>query len=1459
MATQPDVYPLTPIQRGMLFHSISGEADAVYVQQLDLPLLGPLDVDAFAAAWASVQQRYAVLRTAFAWKGLPDPVQVVGEKVKLPLEILDWRGRADNEDEFAALRATERTRSFALNRAPLFRLVLILEDEERSRLVWTWHHAILDAWSVPILLRELLTSYAAHAEHQPLNLAPTRPFKDFVAWQRAQPSTETEAWWRDTLSGFDEPNALSNTQLERDEPSELGYGLEFVAMSKDEVAALARAARRRRVTLSTLAHAAWALLLACYSRRQDVVFGSAVSGRPPELEGIEEMVGITLNTLPVRVRVDPELELGTWLELLQRQQAEARLREHVALGDIQAWSEVPGGTPLFDSLLVFENFPVDASGLEDGAGLRLGEYAFVERANFPLTVMLEIRETGGGRLGVGWNEDRFDRETMRRLLAHMRHLLAAMAKDGPRLLRDLSPLDADERAQLRVFSRAERPLGGRPQTLTEQVEAHARATPDAPALIFVGAQQRELSYAELVTQAQAIAGRLRRAGVGRGDRVVVSMRPSPLRLAVVLGITRAGAAWVPVETSFPDTRLSEIVEDCGAAQVLVDADGPRAHVQGVTPVGAGFELADDHAPALEGKGEGEGADTGEGEGRLDDLAYIIYTSGSTGLPKGVAVTHRSADHLVRAQIEAFDVDPSSRVLQFASLSWDAAVSEIFTALCSGACVVAAPRERLIPSREMLDLIDELAVTHLTLPPSVLAQLPVRALPKLRTLVSAGEPCPTELARTWGPGRLFINAYGPTELTVCASLGPVDPQEDRTPTIGRPLGDARIYILDGELRPVPLGVVGELCVGGPGVAQGYWNRPAQTAASFIPDPFVDLSMDLSMKGEAGENPRMYRSGDLARFLPDGRIEFVGRRDQQLKFRGFRIEAGEIETVARQHPGVAAAAVDVVGEGPSARLVTWIVGERDYHGPQWWPSIAEYLVYDELAYHAMTSDERRNDSYRSALAETVRDRVVLEVGPGPEAILSRLCVEAGARKVYAVELLRDTWEKASARVRELGLEDVIEVIHADATAVELPELTEVCVSEIVGAIGGCEGSAVIMNGVRRLMTPDARMVPERSVTLIAPVELPAELLAQLAFDALPARYVERIFAEVGRPFDLRLSVRGLDHSHLLAPPRVFEDLDYRSEVEAERDEIEEFEITRAGTIHGFLVWLTLDCGAGPVLDILRHEHCWLPVFFPALYPGEAVEAGDRLSLRCRTTLCEDQLHPDYRVDGTLERQTGETLRFSHQAPHHAPVFKASPFYAELFATAEIPRHPPASRGGLDPEAVLRRLKSRLPEHMVPSRLVVVDELPLLDSGKLDRRALHQTLSETLRGEPGAPRERAQAATERVLDNDAERLVAEIWQELLELEHIGLRTNFFDAGGHSLLLIDVQERLKTAGFEVLVSDLFKYPTVEALADRLSHGQSSDVRTGAAEQASRRREARSQRSATRKRSARRLPRSPR
>ncbi|GAA0331130.1 hypothetical protein GCM10009087_46620 [Sphingomonas oligophenolica] len=902
----PEVYPLSPMQKGMVFHSVSAPGSDVYVEQLDCALHGIVDLAAFRAAWETALQRHAPLRTAFAWAGLAEPLQVAGPRVRLPLEVVDWRNSGDQAGQLAALRRDERARGFDLARAPLMRLKLVSLGDDSHHLVWTWHHAILDAWSVPIILEEVFAAYEAARDGRPPELAPVRPYRDFIAWQQSLGKSEAEHFWRNQLAGFSEPTPLG---IGRDAgEGDGGYSLELLEISADAIAGLRAAARTHGVTLNTLVQGAWALLLARYGGQRQVLFGTAVAGRPPELDGVETMVGLFINTLPARIAIDPAATLSAWLKDLQQDQVAARRHEHAALADVQGWSAVPRGRPLFESLLVVEDFPSHQLGLS-GGGLALGEIDFVERANIPLTVMLAVRARSV--LGVGFDHDRFDLAEIRRLLGHLHSLLAAMARHGDRPLAELDHMTAEERRLLiDAWSRAPAPVSDacrRPDdSIARLFEAQVRRSPDAPAAVFHAADgDIELSYATLNARANQLARRLRGFGVAPEERVAICMEASPSRLVAVLAVLKAGGCYVPLDPSLPSALLGELIADCAPRVVLSQFDVIDA-LSGVHQVPI-LALAENWAdkPGAPDDDLPEAAAPG-------NAAYLIYTSGSTGRRKGVVITHRSLRHLVEMQTDAFGIGPGGHVLQFSSFGFDASVWEIFATLLSGACLYMAPRAELTPSAEMMDLLARWKIDMLTIPPSVLLRLPAAELPALRTLVVAGEACPAELVDRWAPGRRFFNAYGPTEATVCASFAEVVPGSGK-PSIGRPSGHSRVYILDEAMNPVSAGVAGHLHIGGPGVARGYWRRPDLTEAAFVPDPF-----------SGDEAARLYRTGDVARFGADGTIDYLGRLDEQVKIRGFRVELGEIEAVLREQPMVREAAVLAVGESnEDRRLVAFVV--------------------------------------------------------------------------------------------------------------------------------------------------------------------------------------------------------------------------------------------------------------------------------------------------------------------------------------------------------------------------------------------------------------------------------------------------------------------------------------------------------------------------------------------------------
>ncbi len=1385
-----DLYPLAPIQEGMLFHTLYAPGSELYLEQLSCAFEG-VDEAAFTAAWELLVRRHAALRTAVLWEGLQRPLQCVERRPPLPIERHDWGTlHADEElPRLAALLREDRSRGFDLATAPLMRLHWIRLAGERRRFVWTHHHLLTDGWSTAVLLGELFEAYTALRRGAAPSWPPARSYRDYVVLLAARDRGREESFWRRYLEGLDAPTPLpagappaSTTTAEAP-----AHGEASLRLPPADTRALMELARRHHLTLNTLVQGAWALLLARATGVSDVVFGVTVAGRPAELEGVERIVGPFLNTLPLRVRVDEEATAVDWLRRLQAGQVAVLEHQSSALADVQAWSPLGRGQPLFESLLVFENYPVAAALAGADPGVVVDDVRAHVQLNYPLAVVAIPGESL--RLYSTFDRRRLRPVEVRRLLHELATLLAALGAAAGDRVAAVSPLAPAARHRLLVeWNDVPAPAGA--ATLPELLARWAGRTPAAPAVVY-GAQR--LSYGELDAAVENLARRLGALGIGREVPVAVALERTPILVVAALAVMRAGGVYLPLDPELPAERLAFVLRDA-ATPLLLTSSALRQRVAHAGP----------RVVCLDEEGEGLAPETTTPlPAGIDPLqaAYVIYTSGSTGPPKGVVLHHGGLANLAAAQAAGFGVRAGDRVLQFASPSFDAAVSEIAMALFAGATLVLADAATLADPEALARTIDEGRVDVVTLPPTMLRVLPA-ARGRPRVVVSAGEACTADVVERWSGGHQLINAYGPSEATVCASFGRCELPTAAAPAagIGRPLAGTRCHLLDAWLRPVPAGAVGELGIAGAGVGRGYLGRPGLTAESFLPDPFATTP-----------GSRLYRSGDLARYRHDGSLELVGRRDRQLKIRGHRVEPGEIEASLRRHPGVRDAVVVARPQPAHAaageRLVAYVVAPPSPRPRlELWPSVAEYFIYDDALYHAMTHDELRNQRYREALSELVPGRTVVDVGTGPEAILARLCVEAGARHVYAVELLESSFVEARRRIHELGLDDRVTLLHGDAAGVALPEPVDVCVSEIVGAIGGSEGAAAILNAARRLLRPGGRMVPERAVTRIAAVTLPDELVGAPAFSTATAGYVRRIFAQVGRSFDLRLCLKGVTLEDLISDADVFEDLDFRAPVPLVDSHRIELHVQRRARLDGFLVWLHLHTAGEHQLDILADAHCWLPVWLPVFDPGIEVAPGGCIRATVRRTLCANERNPDFRIEGELLPGEGTPrparVPFVWESPHAGESYRGTSFYRRLFAADGIPVEPTA---GAPTTAALRaHLESELPAYMVPATFVFLDTLPLTTSGKVDLRRLPDP--------DGARPELADAYT--APRNEIEERLAAIFAEVLGVDAVGAHDDFFALGGDSILSIQVVGQARRAGLRLTPQQLFQQPTVAALA---------------------------------------------
>lgn len=912
-----DFYPLSPAQQGILFHAIYQPNSGVYFGQLLCVLRGCLNVSAFKNSWQKVVDRHPILRTAFVWENLKEPVQAVRKQAVISWQQIDWRSLSNTQQkqQLETFLQADRDQGFDLKSAPLIRIALAQLDEKAFQFILSHHHLVLDGWSLSIVLDEVFSFYKAFCLGEELHLKRPRPYRDYIAWLHQQDLSAAESFWRCTLKGFAAPTSLMGRNFIGDKKLEITEEKQVVFPSKT-TAALQFLARQHQLTLNTLVQAAWALLLSRYSGEEDVVFGAVVSGRTPNLAGAESVVGLFVNTLPVRVKICPEDSLLSWLKQIQAQQVEARQYEYSPLVEVQRWSEIPRNLPLFESLVVFENYPFDDALQEGIQDLKIQNIRSLETTNYPLTVIA----VPGAELTVKiiFDGNCFDESVILRMLGHLQTLLEGMVANSQQKVSELPLLTAAEKQQLLGEwnnTEAEYPKNSLIQQL---FEAQVQRTPDAVAAIC---ENQQLTYHELNVKANQIAHYLQSIGVGKADLVSICLERSLEMLAAILGTLKAGAAYVPLDPAYPQQRLAFMLADAKVSVLLTEKKllkilpENNAKVVFIDADKETIAQQSDENPAVKFE--------------PDNVAYLLYTSGSTGTPKGVLGTHRGV--INRCFWNPYPFTVGEICCQKTSLNFVDSVWEIFAPLLHGLSTVIIPDEVVKDINQFVEILSKQNVTRLVLVPSLLRVMLDsfpdlnRLLPQLKYWVCSGETLPIELCRQFQerlPQRVLINLYGSSE--VAADVTWYDASQGncfgKVP-IGRPISNTQIYLLDRNLQPVPIGVAGEIYVSGNGVAKGYLNRPELTAEKFISNPFAQEKLELLCK----PHPKvLYKTGDLGCYLPDGNIEFLGRADRQVKIRGFRIELGEIEAAISQHSSVSEAAV-LLQENPPARqrLVAYVV--------------------------------------------------------------------------------------------------------------------------------------------------------------------------------------------------------------------------------------------------------------------------------------------------------------------------------------------------------------------------------------------------------------------------------------------------------------------------------------------------------------------------------------------------------
>lgn len=889
------IYPLTALQQGILFHSINEPDRGVFIDQVHFDIqLSDSQVNAFKQSWIYLLDRHDVLRTAFIWKQIKQPVQVVKTTCEPEWYSHDYSHIARNEQQsrFAQLLLADRIQDFDLANPPLCRQHLVKISDQSYRLLWTFHHLILDGWSVANLFAELKSAYGyIHTGRTPqFNTA--RPFSDFIDYLQKKPVQASNPFWTNYLQGFEQPTSFCTQKIESKQSMRLGE--QDIKFSHAENSIILDFARQQRLSINTLVHAAWSMLLMTYSGCDDVLYGATFSGRDPQLKGIEKMVGVFINTLPVRITRHSEQGVANWLQAIQRNLNQLKEHEHSALTQIKRCSEIDAQTSLFDCLLVVENYPNESS---DDTGLNNTQLKFdnvthIEQSNYPCVLLMLPYSPIQFRLIYDAN-CYADHQVMR-LLAQLRQCLLSLCDEAEKAVVSISVLPSNQAAEILQVS-LDRACSFNFETpVHHKIESLSHSTD-----IAITAAYGDVSYAQLSVFTDSLAKQIRQQIDGLYPRqtgdcdapIAIYLSRRQRVVESMLAVLKAGRAYVVIDPDYPGERISYLLQHSNAAVCITSSDADLAAFnQSLSTIF--IDQIEQQSGCSDSAADRLGATNG------DSLAYVLYTSGSSGRPKGVKISHANLAYSTQVRSRVYPANPTVYLLMSAFV-FDSSVAGIYwTLTTAGRLIISEPRLE----QDMQSLIDQIynhGVTHTLCLPGLFelilqhakASGSVSKLQSLTTVILAGEAIVSTsllpLQRQLLPGVKLYNEYGPTEATVWSSVTDISQHQSGLPVpIGKAIAATQIIILDQFNRLVPFFVPGEICIAGPGVSQGYLD-----AAELTREQFIDLKM-----GSNNEGPlytRFYKTGDLGSMDADATITYLGRIDDQIKIRGHRLEPAEIE--------------------------------------------------------------------------------------------------------------------------------------------------------------------------------------------------------------------------------------------------------------------------------------------------------------------------------------------------------------------------------------------------------------------------------------------------------------------------------------------------------------------------------------------------------------------------------------
>ncbi|MDE9528727.1 non-ribosomal peptide synthetase [Xenorhabdus bovienii] len=1365
---QPDVMQLTPVQHGMLLHCLANPSSGVYLNQLSVDLCGQLDFVRFKQAWQRVVTHYAALRVGFRWQDRSEPVQFITPESHFAVIELDWRSETAEQREYALtqLLRNDRQRGFDLCAPPLMRLHIIRLDDELHKMIWTFHHLLLDGWSVALVFKALYDSYNQLVAGETHVLPAVPSFQSQLSWVLNQSAQDNAEFWQQTLkdafvmpllSGDNGPKQ-DNGSKQKDNTEIKLPGEQSHILSSEQRLALERFCREQRLTINSVIAGVWGLLIARDTGEKQALFGVTLSGRTVDMPQMEHCVGMFINTVPLLVKTDLPMSVKVWLSGVQRQQIALQSVQFSPLSDVIRWSGLPRGEQPYQSVILFENYPLDSSLQQVTGALRFENANTLQQSNYPL--MLVVIPTDPFVIQLNYETERFKASYIRLLLERFLILLNSVINNVDQPLSAVCEWTEWDKKIYQQINHDTLPFDFEAECLQDRFARQAAVTPDRVA-VHAGGEQ--LTYAELNRKSNQFSHYLQQAGIGPEIIVGLCVTRSLDMYVGLLAILKAGGAYLPLDPNLPASRIKSIVSSAGIQLILAHT----ATQSSVADVG-GEEvlLLDKPNVAVVACPENNPTHGGHAE----NLAYVMFTSGSTGTPKGVMGTHRSTQNCLEWMWRDAPFLPDEVCCQKTAYNFGDSIQEIFGPLLQGVMTIVIDNDTLLSSTDFIAELQHHRVTRIVLVPSLLRFLLDSGenlgerLAALRYWLVSGEALPDSLSAEFYrqlPETRLLNMYGASELSNDVTLYTIPPSINGNSysPIGRPIANMTVHLLDRDLRPVPVGIVGEIYVGGPGVNRGYLGSAGLTAGAFIPDPF---------SSQAGA--RMYKTGDLGFINDDAQLVFSGRADQQIKLRGFRIELDEIIHAIEQHAGIKQCFVTtIVNQRKEEQIVAAVELTRiqqllhDKHS---------YLLPNNLVVLHHTKAETdyiwmeifaSRDYMQHGIVVNPGD-VVVDIGANIGLFTLFAHYELGA-SVYAIEpdpenaeLLKKNHELHSCKGKVFAV--------GCGAAHERRQFTRYKGSSLTsGFFADTEiDSRIVKAAAAKSLTDAGRqqvILAETIDELIASRMMPQ----QIELEVVP---LSAILAEIEEPVINLLKVdverAELDVLAGIAQqdwPRIRQIV---LEVENENKQLSK--VTSLLTEQGYSL-IVDKSGHFPEVD---------------MYMVYAIRNDEEVVNR----------------DNQTHRQSAE-LRYAN-----APV-----------------------RLDISAGSLRQYISERLPNYMVPASIEIVGELEKTSSGKVNRNLMKKRLQEA-----------ANHKTHQVIppQNATETVIAQVWSESLKVPSVGREDNFFDLGGHSLLVIAVcNEITKRSGTALSFIDLFRYPTVSQLAAHMT-GAKQNSFDGAFERGQRR-----------------------